>query len=83
MTASKINNEQTFCIKKMHLKHTCPTEPASTRVNAKWLSIAYVSEYKSNIYTSITTLKTKQRRTLECKFPRGWLAGQGPKQLTW
>jgi hypothetical protein len=40
MTTSKIKNEPTFCIKKMHLKHSYPTEPASTRVNAKWLSSA-------------------------------------------
>jgi hypothetical protein len=46
MKASKIKNEATFCIKKMHLKHSCPTEPSSTRVNSKWLSTAYVDEYK-------------------------------------
>jgi hypothetical protein len=60
MTASKIKkNEPTFCIKKMHLKHSCPTEPASTRVNAKWLSSAYVDEYKSDITTCITSLQDK------------------------
>jgi hypothetical protein len=59
MTASKIKNEPTFCIKKMHLKHSCPTEPANTRVNAKWLSSAYVDEYKSDITTCIASLQDK------------------------
>jgi hypothetical protein len=36
MIASKITNEKTFCIKKMHLKHSCPTDSSSTRVNSKW-----------------------------------------------
>jgi hypothetical protein len=59
MTASKIKNEPTFSIKKMHLKHSCPTEPASTRLNAKWLSSAYDDEYKSEITICITSLQDK------------------------
>ena len=63
-------NESTFCIKKMELKHTCPTEPTSTRVNAKWLSSAYVDEYKSNITTSITTLQDKAQKDFGVDVPK-------------
>lgn len=62
MTASKIKHEQTFCIKKMHLPHTCPTDPSSTRANSKWLSSTYVEKFKSDINTGITTLQDKARK---------------------
>jgi hypothetical protein len=56
MSAAKIKNENTFCIKKMHLEHSCPTEPADTRVNTRWLSNAYVDKFRSDPNTCITTL---------------------------
>ena len=62
MTTSKIKNEKTFCVKKMHLQHTCPTDPTSTRVNSKWLSSAYVEKYRSDINTGITSLQDKARK---------------------
>ncbi|KAK1646078.1 hypothetical protein QYE76_063883 [Lolium multiflorum] len=70
MTAAKIKNEATFCIKKMELKHTCPTDPSSTRVNAKWLSGTYVTEYKSNISTSINTLQDKAPKDFGVDVPK-------------
>jgi hypothetical protein len=70
MTASKIKNEATFCIKKMHLKHTYPTEPSSSRVNSKWLSSAYVGEYKLNITTCITTLQDKALKDFGVDVPK-------------
>jgi hypothetical protein len=54
----------------MELKHTCPTDPSSTRVNAKWLSGAYVTEYKSNITTSITTLQDKAQKDFGVDVPK-------------
>ena len=62
MTTSKIKNEKTFCIKKMHLPHTCPTDPSNTRVNSKWLSSTYVDKFRSDINTGITTLQDKARK---------------------
>ena len=61
MTASKIAHEETFCIKKIHLKHTCPTDPSSTRVNSKWLSTAYVDKFRSDPNTVVTTIVDKAK----------------------
>jgi hypothetical protein len=58
MVASVIKNERTFCIKKMHLQHTCPTDLARSRMNSKWLSNAYVDKFKLDINTCISPYKT-------------------------
>ena len=42
MVASEIAGEKTFCLRKMHLKHTCPTSGDNCKVTAKW--VAKVSE---------------------------------------
>jgi hypothetical protein len=70
MTASKIKNEKTFCIKKMELKHTCPTEPASSRVNSKWLSTAYVDKFRSDINTGISSLQDKAMKDFGVDVPK-------------
>jgi hypothetical protein len=35
MCAAKIKHENIFCIKKMHLEHSCPTEPKDSRVDSR------------------------------------------------
>jgi hypothetical protein len=70
MTASKIKNEKTFCIKKMHLKHSCPTDPSSTRVNSKWLSTAYVEKFRSDPNTGIISLVDKAKKDFGVQVPK-------------
>jgi hypothetical protein len=70
MTASRIKHEETFCIKKMQLVHSCPTEPASSRVNCKWLSNAYVQEFKSDPNTGITSLQDKAKVDFGVDVPK-------------
>ena len=70
MTCTKIAHEETFCIRKLHLKHTCPTDPSSTRVNSKWLSTAYVDKFKSDPYTVITTLIDKAKKDFGVEVPK-------------
>ena len=56
MTALAIGTEKTFCVRKIHLEHICPTSPNSTRVNTKWLSKAYVDKYRTEPNTGISTI---------------------------
>ena len=70
MTASKIKHEQTFCVKKLHLEHTCPTEPSSSRVNSKWLSKTYVGKFRSDPNTSITSLVDDAKKDFGVDVPK-------------
>lgn len=70
MVASKITNEQTFCIKKLELEHTCPTNPASSRVNSKWLSTAFVDNYRSDINTGISTVQDQAKKAFGVEVPK-------------
>jgi hypothetical protein len=70
MSAAKIKNENTFCIKKMHLEHSCPTEPADSRVNTRWLSNAYVDKFRSDPNTCITTLVDKAKTDFGVDVPK-------------
>ena len=70
MVASKIKNENTFCIKKMHLEHICPTQPKSTRVTSKWLSDTYVDESRSAPNTGIRTIVDKANKDFGVTVPK-------------
>ncbi|CAM0877022.1 unnamed protein product [Alopecurus aequalis] len=70
MMASQVGKEETFCIKKMHLQHICPTEPSSSRVNSKWLSTAYVDEFKSDPNTGITSIVDKAKKDFGVEVPK-------------
>ena len=70
MTASTVGHEKTFCIRKMHLKHICPTDPSSSRVNSKWLSKVYVDEFRSNPDTIISTIVDKAKKDFGVEVPK-------------
>jgi hypothetical protein len=70
MSASQIKNEETFCIKKMELQHTCPTDPTNTRVNSKWLSRQYVDKFRSDPNTNITSLQDKAKKDFGVSVPK-------------
>ncbi|XP_047050729.1 uncharacterized protein LOC124655949 [Lolium rigidum] len=70
MCAAKIKHENTFCIKKMHLEHSCPTEPKDSRVDSRWLSNAYVDKFRSDPNTSITTLVDKAKKDFGVDVPK-------------
>ena len=70
MSASQIKNESTFCIKKMHLEHTCATQPQSSRVTSKWLSNCYVDEFRSAPNTGIRTIVDKAMKDYGVKVPK-------------
>jgi hypothetical protein len=70
MAASQIKNEETFCIKKMELQHTCPTDPTNTRVNSKWLSRQYVDKFRSDPNTNITSLQDKAKKDFGVSVPK-------------
>ena len=38
MVASEIKGEKTFCLRKMHLQHTCPTSGDNCKITAKWVA---------------------------------------------
>jgi hypothetical protein len=40
MVGSQIRNEQTFCLRKMHLEHNCGPVGESCKVSAKWVDKA-------------------------------------------
>jgi hypothetical protein len=40
MTGSQIRNEQTFCLRKMHLEHSCGPVGEACKVSAKWVAKA-------------------------------------------
>lgn len=62
MVGSKVGNELTFCLRKMHLTHTCGTTRDSTRVNAKWLSKDYESDIRANTSCDVTGLLDNAKR---------------------
>jgi hypothetical protein len=68
--ASKIKHEDTFCIKKMHLHHSCPTKPASSGVNSRWLSNSYVDKFRSDPNTDITTIVDKALKDFGVEVPK-------------
>jgi hypothetical protein len=70
MVASVIKNEKTFCIKKMHLQHICPTDPARSRLNSKWLSNAYVDKFKSDINTGISSIQDRAMKDFGVDVPK-------------
>jgi len=54
----------------MHLEHCYPTEPSSTRVNSKWLSTAYVDNFRSDPNTGIRSLVDKARKDFGVDVPK-------------
>jgi hypothetical protein len=81
--AALIKNEKTLCIKKMHLHHSCPTEPSSNRINSSFLSTTYVDKFKADINTDISYIQEKAKKEFGVDVPRGWPIGQGPKLSSW
>ena len=56
VTATKIAGEKTFCIRKLHLDHTCPTEGESCKVNCQWLAKTAVQAFRADPRTSIESV---------------------------
>jgi hypothetical protein len=70
MVAALIKNEKTFCIKKMHLHHSCPTEPSSNRINSSFLSTTYVDKFKADINTGISCIQEKAKKEFGVDVPK-------------
>lgn len=70
MTATKIKNEPTFCIKKMRLQHTCPTQSNKTRIGSKWLGNNMLETFRSYLNTTVPALVHKAKRQFGLEIPR-------------
>ena len=67
MTGSKIAGETTFCIRKMHLDHTCATSGENCRVNCKWLAKTAEQSFRADPHTGVETVmdNAKQKYGVE------------------
>ena len=67
MTASKIAGENTFCIRKMHLAHTCRTSGESCKVNCEWLAKTAEQSLRADPRTRIESVidNAKQKHGVE------------------
>jgi hypothetical protein len=70
VTASEIKGEKTFVIRKMKLRHTCPTTTDSTKVSAKWLAAKYESLFISYPNTTIQTVIDSDRQHIGVEVPK-------------
>ena len=70
MVAAKISNEPTFCIKKMVLEHTCPTQSDKTRVSSKWLGNKMLETIRSDPNTTVPAIVDKAKRQFGVEVPK-------------
>ncbi|KAM0930570.1 hypothetical protein ACQ4PT_000882 [Festuca glaucescens] len=68
--ASEIKGEKTFVIRKMKLRHTCPTTTDSTRVSARWLAAKFESLFRSDPNTTIQTVIDSARQHFGVEVPK-------------
>ncbi|KAE8786782.1 hypothetical protein D1007_39364 [Hordeum vulgare] len=83
MVASKINNEPTFCIKKMIFEHTCPTQSEKTRISSTWLGNKMLETIRSDPNTTIPAIIDKAKRQLGLEVPKmmAWRAKRKAKNI--
>ena len=62
MVAAQIRNEPTFCIKKMRLEHTCPTQSEKTRISSRWLGNKMLETIRSDPNTTVPAIVDKAKR---------------------
>ena len=67
MTASEIAGEKTFCLRKMHLLHTCPTSGENCKVSAKWVAKVCEQTLRIDPRTAVGTVmdNTKEKYGVE------------------
>jgi hypothetical protein len=56
MTGSQIRNEQTFCLRKMHLEHSCGPVGEACKVSVKWVAKACEQAIRTDPTTRVDTL---------------------------
>ncbi|XP_020200570.1 uncharacterized protein [Aegilops tauschii subsp. strangulata] len=83
MVAAKISNEPTFCIKKMILEHTCPTQSEKTRISSKWLGNKMLETIRSDPNTTVPAIVDKVKRQFGVEVPKmmAWRAKRKAKEI--
>ncbi|KAM3295464.1 hypothetical protein ACQJBY_038010 [Aegilops geniculata] len=83
MVAAKITNEPTFCIKKMILEHTCPTQSEKTRISSKWLGNKMLETIRSDPNTIVPAIVDKVKRQFGVEVPKmmAWRAKRKAKDI--
>jgi hypothetical protein len=83
MVAAKISNEPTFCIKKMILEHTCPTQSEKTRISSKWLGNKMLETIRSDPNTTVPAIVDKAKRQFGVEVPKmmAWRAKRKAKEI--
>ncbi|XP_045088290.1 uncharacterized protein [Aegilops tauschii subsp. strangulata] len=83
MVAAQIRNEPTFCIKKMRLEHTCPTQSEKTRISSRWLGNKMLETIRSDPNTTVAAIVDKAKRQFGLEIPRmmAWRAKKKAKEI--
>ena len=83
IVAAKISNEPTFCIKKMILEHTCPTQSEKTRISSKWLGNKMLETIRSDPNTTVPAIVDKVKRQFGVEVPKmmAWRAKRKAKEI--
>jgi hypothetical protein len=63
MTGSNIRGEKTFCLRKMHMEHTCGTSGENCKVTASWVAQVVEQSIRIDPTTGIDTIieSTKEK----------------------
>jgi hypothetical protein len=56
MVSSQVGFEKTFCLRKMHLEHTCGPVGEACKVSAKWVAKACEKAIRTDITTKVDTI---------------------------
>jgi hypothetical protein len=70
MTASQIAGEKTFCIRKMHIEHTCATSGEKCRVNCNWVAKSCEQAFRSDPCTKVETVIDNAKEKYGVEVPK-------------
>jgi hypothetical protein len=56
MVGSQVGSEKTFCLRKMHLEHTCGPVGEACKVSAKWVAKACEKAIRTDVTTKVDTI---------------------------
>jgi hypothetical protein len=56
MVGSQVGSEKTFCLRKMHLEHTCGPVGEACKVTAKWVAKACEKSIRTDVTTKVDTI---------------------------
>ena len=70
ITASQIENEKTFCIRKFRPVHTCPTEGENTKVTINWLAKQSEQAVRIDPNTCVDTLIDNAKQKFGVVVPK-------------